>query len=266
MKLKTICLLSFLSLFYACGPKTNDAPQNQCTSVTNIKANASVTVIENGKPFNFTADSAKGLSCTWQIPGLSASSKFTNTIPAVSFANEGWYKVEVQNTCGQIKKDSFYLDVTMPQGSPLCSPGNNTITYSAPNHTNGTFTTIQISPSSIPNDVFTFNAYGAGTDFTIKFHPKYRTNNVLPEDGVYTTGTFTSNAGGPFGEYDLDKIYIVAITYSPATIYYKSEANRKIYVSKVNEKLKVTFCDLPFTGSSNGTPYSTNISLSATVQ
>lgn len=261
MKLKTICLLSFLSLFYACGPKTNDAPQNQCTSVTNIKANASVTVIENGKPFNFTADSAKELSCTWQIPGLSASSKFTNTIPAVSFTNEGWYKVEVRNTCGEIKKDSFYLDVTMPQGTLPCTIADNSITYTPANHENITFTKVQVDTTY----GYGFLCEGVGTttlgsSVTFRFNPIYRSQKKAPDAGVYTTRTYATGTGWAFGENDLDKVYIDIIAYG-GTNYYRALSNQNVYVSYINGKMKVSFCNLSFTGSSNTTINST---LSAT--
>lgn len=261
MKLKTICLLSFISTLYACGPKTNDAPQNQCTSVTNIRANAAVTTIENGKPFSFSADSAKGLTCNWQIPGLTASSKFTNSIPAISFANKGWYKVEVQNTCGQIKKDSFYLDVTMPQGTIPCSITDNYITYTPANHESVTFTKATVDTTY----GYQFLCEGVGltslgSSVTFRFNPIYRTQKKTPDAGVYTTRTYATGTGWAFGEYDFDKVYIDIIAYG-GTNYYKALSNQNVYVSYVNGKMKVTFCNLSFTGSSNTT---INSSLSAT--
>lgn len=263
MKITNILLVGVSTLLFSCGKKSSDTPQNTCASISALKVNSSTTVIQKGQTLNFSTDSLGKVTYSWQLPGsLSTVTSYKGNIAAVDFTHEGWYKLEVRNNCNEVKKDSFFVDVIMPQGSPACSPATNSISYSAAGHVSGAITSVSTQQSSIPNDAYLFSASAIQTELAVYFHPSFRTNNKQPDEGVYTTGSYNSYGNVSFGTSDFDKVFVIIITYSPATIFYKAIPNQKVYVTKVNGKLKATICDMAFNGSSNGTPYSSNVTLS----
>ena len=257
----------FIVVFIGCKKGTDPAPvpvpEIKCTSVTSIKATPAVTTIEKGQNLSFQADNLSGVSYTWKLPGGGTLTTAAGSVQNVGFGHEGWFYLEAKNTCNEIKKDSFYLDVTMPQGTGTCTPVENSISFSAANHTNSSFTNITQGETGITNDAYMMTAWGGGNELAISFHPSYK-NNKQPENGVYTTGEFNANGNRVFAENDLDKVFVTNITYSPTTILYKSVLNQKVYITRVNGKLKATICSMAMAGSSNGTPYNTNVTLSIT--
>ncbi|MEJ8756975.1 hypothetical protein WG947_08215 [Pontibacter sp. H259] len=269
MKFLALPTLTIALLFtFACSEKGDDpaAPAvEKCASLTTIKATSSATTIEKGQTLNFQAQSVEGVTYKWKIPGANELTTNTGSVQNIDFTNEGWFLLHASNSCKEIKKDSFFVDVKIPAGVPGCTPTPNTISFTAENHKTGTFTTITQGESQIANDAYYMRANGGGNELSIAFHPSYK-NNKQPEDGVYTTGTFSATGYPSFGEKDFDKVFIVDITYSPSTIYYRSTPGQKVYISRVNGKMKATVCNIPLTGSSNGTPYATNMSLSVTEQ
>jgi hypothetical protein len=253
-------LLTTTILFVSCKKGSNDSPgnNNQCASIATIKANPSLTTIEKGQVLSFQSPVINGVSYKWQTPSGTIISTAEGIISNIDFNNEGWYYLEAKNNCQETKKDSFYLDVTVPQGTASCTPADNAISFSAPNHPATSFTTVTQGETGIANDAYRLQASGGRNDLTIAFHPSYK-NNKQPENGVYTTGNYNQYGDIAFGSNDYDKIFVIDITYSPTTIYYKSNPNQKVYVTRVNGKLKASICNMSFAGTSNGTPYATDI-------
>ena len=254
-------ILSFAGCSKGGGGNNNQPP---CTSVSGVRATASATTIEKGQTLSFQTPVLSNVTFAWTIPGGTTVNAASGSVTNIDFANEGWYYLTATNTCSQTKKDSFYVDVTIPQGSATCTPAANSVSYTAAGHQSGTFTSIHQGESAVNTYEFIASGPTAG-DFTIFFHSSYKNNNQ-PPDGVYTTGTFNANGLPSFGANDLDKVFVIMITYWPTTIYYRSTPGQKVYVSRTGGKMKVTICDMPMAGSSNGTPYSTNMTLSATEQ
>lgn len=269
MKLLALPALTIALLFtFSCSKKSDDTATpvvNKCASLGTIKASSSASTIEKGQTLSFQANSLEGVTYKWKVPGANDINASSGSIQSIDFANEGWYYLLANNDCKEIKEDSFFVDVKIPTGVPGCTPTENTISFTAQNHSTGTFTNVSQGESQIANDAYKMLAWGGGNELTISFHPSYK-NNKQPEDGVYTTGTFSASGYPAFGEKDFDKIFIVDITYTPTTIYYRSTPNQKVYISRVNGKMKATVCNIPMAGSSNGTPYSTNMSFSVKEQ
>ena len=258
----TIYPALFAVVLTSCKKGSDPEPDNKCASVATIKA-ISASSIEKGQNLAFQADNVSGVSYLWKVPGGGTVTTSAGTVQNVDFSHEGWFYLEAKNTCNEVKKDSFYLDVTIPQGNAVCAPAENSISFSAAIHTNSTFTNITQGETGISNDAYMMYAWGGGNELEISFHPSYK-NNKQPENGVYTTGQFNANGLRTFSDKDFDKVFVTDITYSPTTILYKSVPNQKVYVTRVNGKLKATVCNMAMAGSSNGTPYSTNITLSIT--
>lgn len=242
----------------------SEIPPAQCSSLTGIKVNVSSTVLEKGQPLAFSASFANGLIFSWKTPAGRTVTSATSSIQNIDFADEGWYVLEVKNNCNQSIKDSVFVDVKVPQGEAPCSPFDNTVAFSA-THPGGTFTNVTQGESGIQNDAYWLNAWGGGNEFSVAFHPSYKNNNQ-PENGIYTTGTYNSNGNFQFGTKDYDKVFVTNITYSPSTINYKAAPGQKVYVTRVNGKLKVILCPMSFTGTFNGSTYYGLVAVSVTEQ
>ena len=259
-KLSAVIVTTTAVFMLSCNKNTDNPPgnNNQCASMTTVKATASSATIEKGQTLSFQSPALSGVTYKWQTPGGTQITSADGTISNVDFNNEGWFYMEAKNNCNEIKKDSFFVDVIIPQGTPSCSPANNAISFSAANHTASSFTSVSHGETGVPDDAYRLQASGGGNDLTIAFHPSFK-NNKQPENGVYTTGTFNANGNPSFGTNDYDKVFVVDITYSPSTIYYRSNPNQKVYISRTNGKLKASICNMSFAGSSSGTPYATDI-------
>ena len=257
-KLSAVILLTTTILFVSC-KKGGDSPgdNNQCVSMSTIKATPSSATIEKGQTISFQSPTVNLVTYKWQTPAGTVIRTAEGNVSNIDFTNEGWYYLEARNNCNETKQDSFYLDVTMPQGTASCSPGDNAIDFTAPNHQASHFTTVRQGETGVVND-YRLEASGGTNDFTILFHPSYK-NNKQPENGVYTTGPYNQFGNGIYGPTDYDRVYVIDITYIPTTIYYKSIPNQKVYITRINGKMKATICNMSFTGSSSGTPYATEI-------
>lgn len=243
----------------------NNNPGPNCTAVSGATASGSAASVAKGQPFTYSATSLSNVTYSWTLPGGGTSTTASTTINAVDFSNEGWYVVTVGNSCAQTKKDSVYLDVTIPQGTAPCTPTNNQISYSNPAHQTGTFNNISIGENpSIPG-IYEMTAWGTGpgtSSLTLTFHPSYKNNNQ-PPNGVYTTGTYVNNLPH-FGPTDFDKVFVTVITYTPGTILYKADVGGKVYFSRVGGKMVATICGIPMSGNMSGTPFTTNMTLAVT--
>jgi hypothetical protein len=263
-KLSALTLTTTAIFVISCKKGGDNPPENniKCASLSAIKATASNTTIEKGQHISFQSPTVQGVTYRWQTPGGMVFGTDDGELYNVDFNNEGWFYLEATNNCNEVKKDSFYLDVTMQQGSAPCSPANNSINFTAGDHPASSFITVSHGETGIPNDAYRLHASGGGNDLTIAFHPSYK-NNKQPENGVYTTSPFVSNWNIAFLANDYDKVFITNVTHSPTTITYKSNPYQKLYVTRINGKLKVSVCNMTFTDSSKGAPYVTDITFAA---
>lgn len=77
---------------------------------------------------------------------------------------------------------------------------------------------------------------------TIHFSHLFNTAN-LPPDGVYTTGTWDGNFK-QFSNRVVDSVFIDLKTNLPDYYFYTSVPKQKMYLKRVNGKIKITICNM----------------------
>ena len=170
----------------------------------------------------------------------------TVTINPCTKNDEGWYYVSVSNPDCTSMIDSIYISVINSPASPDCSPSNNTVSF-----------------TSIPNISFNRTNWDYDGDFNAKllhgepasgdqslniyFNPYWTTHEL--EDGAYNIYNIL--------DYDeADNKYGVYMVSRYSGIDFESTGG-KVYVSHVNNKLKVTFCSVTFNGYNGNTSFTT---------
>jgi hypothetical protein len=206
-----------------------------------------------GEKLLISADTFDGARFDWTRPD-GREDKDQEEIYVTDKANiyhRGWYKLWIgYNTCKAII-DSIYVDVKLPQGTPSCSPANNSASYS-----NG----ISIPTKNFNTIVSNGNViegYNGLGDFKLTFHGYWK--SVKLEPGIY----YTTHYSG-IGEKDgMDKIYIED-RYANERWY--GEENKPVYVSYVGGKLTITLCNIPIRATtSNGSALNSTVSAKLTL-
>ena len=241
MKKIPVYLLSAIVFFYSC-----EKYSNNCTQISAARARSNSPLIV-GQTLNIWTGEIDGTTYQWFGPNGFTSQYATESITNVQMNNGGWYYLIVNslddNNCS--KRDSVYVDVRLQQDTAPCSISTNTIMYnnmadmsfgSVFKNIESTYSLKSLHSSSISGDV------------NIYFAPYWR--DVEPQDGVYTS--YNSPAFDP-----VDPIFNkVTITATTNGIYWASQPDQTVYVSHVNGKLKVSFCNLQMSGS-NGSSFTT---------
>ena len=278
MKSLSIVSLFILTLFNSC--KKSDDPQNTatCSTLLSVKATPNSTTIAKGEKLIcnaiplFSGSLNSGVTYIWTISGEGVRTTASDSIVSIDYRHAGWWYAEAKNTCdGIIKKDSFKLTVTIPQGTPSCNNAvnNNVLSFTGFLTGNATFTNTKLqdaaldyNPSEVyfgiqanqPTDPLT-NAFGS---IAVVFHSQYKLTN-LPPSGIYTTSSVAANGHPVFGAGDFDKCHISYVAYNSAAgvVVYKSDPNQNIYITNQNGKLKAVLCNvvLPGTSSLTGLTY-----------
>jgi hypothetical protein len=273
MKYCFIFSLCTLFLFNSC--KKSDAAQDPaagCGTFLSVKATPSLATIAKGEKLTynasptFTGGSNRVLSYNWTIPGESGRTTAMDSIVNIDYKHKGWWYVTAKNSCdGTTQKDSFYLTVTIPQGTPSCINvvNNNKISFTDYIIGTETFTNTKMRDSTLDyggNEIYfgiqsnqpTNPINSAFGTIVIVFHPQFKLNN-LPASGIYTTTSIASNGRPIFGTNDFDKCYISYIAYNTTIgmVPYKSNPNQNIYITNQNGKLKAVFCNMVLTGTSS---------------
>jgi hypothetical protein len=272
MKSFSIVCLSILTFFNSC--KKSDDSQNTatCSTLLSVKAMPNSTTIAKGEKLIYSSNPLfagspnSGITYTWTIPGEGIRTTASDSIVSVDYRHTGWWYVDAKNTCdGVIKKDSFKLTVTIPQGTPSCNStvNNNVLSFTSFLTGNATFTNTKLqdaaldyNPSEVyfgiqanqPTDPLT-NAFGS---IVVVFHSQYKLTN-LPPSGIYTTSSVAANGHPVFGDGDFDKCHISYVAYNTAVgvVVYKSDPNQNIYITNQNGKLKAVLCNVGLTGTSS---------------
>jgi hypothetical protein len=156
-------------------------------------------------------------------------------------ADEGWFYMHANYPGCPIKIDSIYITVkNRPTISP-CNPANNAVKFSSIPDIAPATVSWSYDPSWKRR---VLKAYG-GTgypDFKIYFNTFWDAKE--PEDGEYGIAYMPAT-----NEYPPYTVYISSL-YSG--ILFEAGVG-KVYVSHVNNKLRVTFCNISFIGISGGT-------------
>ena len=244
MKIIFYSLLAIV-LFVSCD-KINGNNADECDNIKQVRIDA-------------TTDLDYGQTLKLLLPDLGINTYYSWTGPAnfnwtgkkyegtATLKNRGMYYLNISNVDCESKNDSVYIKVKLPQGVAPCTPTLNVATYN--NLANDSYTTIVKGIESSYNQ-FALSCSGVG-NLRVLFHQEWKTKE--PEDGIYTTISSPS-----FGQidYEYNKVFV---TTTKSSIFWSSQPDQKVYVSHVNGKLQIKFCDLIMSGS-NGTSYTTKIS------
>lgn len=259
MKIKVIQAFLMVSLlasaFMACTSDSNsDSSAETCNDLAGLSIQPYIPVTK-GEEIHLTADYLDGAYYYWTGPNNFESYNEHATVTSDAYYNDrGWYYVTISRDGCEDRVDSVYVDVKFPQGTPPCTLVNNKATFSGSvilaNQTFG-FMTWGEAPVG---DNYQVVANGTNGDMTMYMSPYWLTHDF--EDGIYYTTT------DPFPDYnEYDKIFISDVNGS---IYWACEANKPVYVSHVGGKVRISFCNISFSGSMGGPTYTTIISAQLT--
>lgn len=222
------------------------APTNPtCAKISTIKATATPATITIGENSTIAATDVANVNYYWSGPFSNGIYSRTLNINTAGLKDRGWYYVNASNSeCNNTKFDSVYLNVKLLQGTPPCTIPNNTCNNTLV--TSETYSSITRGISS-SYGVLSLSASTSGGDIKFLFHPHW--NTVEPEDGIYyTTNIPTFDPVNP----DFNKVFF---TMTKSSIYWATWADQTVYVSHINGKLQVRFCDLNMNGSLGGPVY-----------
>ena len=245
MRKNLILVLSCFIIFCSCRTR----PSN-CDNIWNarITSNSPVTI---GQTIEFGAPEVGGdRTYDWKGPHNYESHYPHITIPYAELENEGWYYLRVYAVNGDHcqREDSVYIDVKLKQGTPPCSTTANQATFN--NMSPSTYLTVKKMIDGSNGFVLKAISSSQG-DITVYFHPHWLTKE--PEDGIYTTQDIPS-----FGQldYNYNKVFI---QIQKDNLLWATRIGSEVYVSHVNGKLEVTFCNLSM-GAYNGYSFTTSTS------
>lgn len=220
--------------FFSC--KKNNS--NKCPTSTKLNtSNASPTI---GDAFTITAIKESDNDIFyWSGPGYSESTNSNElSINNAKYSNRGWYYCSKANSdCNTTITDSIFIDVKLSQQAPPCTVTNN---FFSSSNLVSDITLTSVKKHMDP----TFNAMGVygGDAFG---YPSLRVlfnsynGNVEPVDGVYmTTDKLT---------FDVTQEYnVVSVSFIYNGVFFHCQPNQKLYVSHVNGKIQVSFCNMVF--------------------
>ncbi len=192
----------------------------------------------------------------WNGPQTNLTNQSSSlNLDNIKLSQSGTYYCNLGNSeCNTSISDSIVIDVQLKQETPPCTITNNTVTASSiPGTTFGSVT------KSYGGSWNTLSLYGSAASFG---YPSYTVlfnsynGNVEPKDGVYTTTDVAT--------FDLfQEPNVISISFIYSSNYFHCRPGNKVYVSHVNGKLQVNFCNLefaspPFVTSCSGKMTQTN--------
>lgn len=229
------CAFLFSLIFSSCSRENND----NCPTVLKLTAsNLTPTVGDNLTLYAHNGQS----SYNWTGPKNFAIVKNDGSdslwFENIEINQSGWYQCSASLPGCNTLFDSIYIDVKYKQGTPPCALTNNVISgtgipdlqaSSVSKRFDGTWQSIVLYASGTfgyPTYTFIFNSYNGNTE---------------PKDGIYNTTDVQS-----FNPLQDANLIYAQCQYS--NIFFKTKPNQNLYVSHVNGKLKIAFCNLNFAG------------------
>lgn len=242
---RLLSFILFVHLLSSC--KKSDLNVNGYKCPENLKVTASSVTPTVGDDLTIYANTGK-IIYYWSGPlnfaVQTGDSRDRYQFPNIKIKQSGWYVVGASLPGCFTIYDSIYIDVKYKQGTPPCSLINNAI------RGNGVPT---LQASSVTKSFSrTYNGktlYAAGTfgDPTYTFLFNSYNGDVEPKDGIYITTNVPS-----FSPLQDENLIHVRCMYS--NFFFQSYPDQNVFVSHVNGKLRISFCDLNF-GGDNGNGY-----------
>jgi hypothetical protein len=244
---KSLIVIPFAIIFFSSCIKGLKKESN-CDKIASatITSNSPVTI---GQTIEFsTQEVGSHRTYEWRGPDHYSWSYPGNSITYAELKNEGWYYLFIYSLNGDYcsKSDSVYIDVKLKQGTPPCSLTANTSTFN--NMASDIYTAVaKMNDPGLSLKVLT-TVWPSQKNIGVYFHPHW--NWIEPEDGIYTT--YDIPVWGQT-DFNYNQLYIETVKNS---ILWTSRVGQSVYVSHVNGKLQVRFCNLDM-GGYNGTSFTT---------
>jgi hypothetical protein len=239
----TICLC-LVSLLPGC-QKNSDT--DNCLQIQKVRIIASKDSVNVGDTINLTVNEDPSIALfQWTQTNQPNVISYQDhlLIPSAQKSDEGWYYLSVSNPDCTTHFDSVYISVKSKAVPAPCTPPNNTVSFSSIPSLNPATVTWGYDNSWNRRTLAASGSFGY-PDFNIYFNTYW--DNREPEDGIYTITTMDATNDYP--------PYTVCITSLYSSVYF--EATGQVYVSHVNNKLRVTFCSIPLSGSLGGPSFTT---------
>ena len=232
-----LLLTAFITIFISgCKKKT-------CSTALQLSVTNATPSVGSSIDITASQDSENDVY-QWSGPGYPNNITNSNkiTLDNIKLSQRGWYYCNKGNTdCNTSLSDSIFIDVKLLQETPPCSLTNNYVSCS--NIPNVTFTSItkNFDPTFQGIALSASGSFGYPS-FKVLFNSYNGT--AEPLDGTYITTDRQV--------FDiLQEPNEVSISFIYASSFYHSHPGYNAYVTHVNGKLQVAFCNIIFGTSPN---------------
>lgn len=228
--------------------KTGYNAEDNCNTIQQVSIAGAKDLYYEGDTIDLKASVQPDIALfQWFRPGMNTLSTTTKLfIYPCTKSDQGWYYLHVSyEDCSSAKVDSVYISVQHNPADPPCTVENNTVSFSSIPSINLNSVSWGIDGSYNKKTLSGYYAFGY-PDINIYFHNYWKSHE--PEDGEYGLGSLLS--------LDDEDPYVVYITSKYEGLLFQANSG-SIFVSHVNGKLRVTFCDINFSGSNGSNSYQT---------
>lgn len=223
-----ISCIAFLSIFISCEKFSDKEP----CELKNIQITSNSPVIE-GWPIYLSTRPSQTERFNWAGPkGQITTQGAQNDIQVLNskLSDSGSYSVIVTNTFGCTEYNGNTFVKVVPPPSAPCNIANNTSTSSVIGIGDNTYTYVSFTN----NTAIAYPYLGSGSQaLQFRFF-----GNTAPKPGLYKTSG---------GLYSLDKENEVGSYISAFPNDFVNKQGQDVYVTRVNGKLQIAFCNCQFT-------------------
>jgi hypothetical protein len=231
-----VLFIGLTGILYGC--KKGSTEEKNCAGIQKVKIVAEKNSFYVGDEIYLNADGDEPATAyfSWthtnRVNNISTSPEVH--ISYAEKADEGWFYLLVTYPGCATKIDSVYVSVKNKPAISPCNSTNNAVTFSTIPDISPATVTWSYDPSWKRRVLQAYGGRGY-PDFKIYFNTFWDAKE--PEDGEYNIVTMAAT-----NEYPP---YTVTISSLYSGIYFESGVG-KVYVSHVNNKLRVTFCNIQF--------------------
>ncbi len=234
----------------SCIKDVEDVEENRfdadCEAIKKAKINVAKSTYYAGDSINFSTTKIINAQYSWQTSSsrgdVSISEKLF--IGSCTKGDQAWYFLSIGSFNCDPKFDSVYITVINKPVDAPCSPAKNMISFSSLENISTANAVLSIDRTVNFKKIRI--SQGIGYPTMEIFFPQYWNDKEF-EDGVYIT-----QATLDFGS----NVYGAQMSVTDQSIYFVAHPG-KIYLSHVNGKLRIVFCNITLTGSLGGPTFTT---------
>jgi hypothetical protein len=247
--------LLLVSLLISCiKERTGDTNSGGCDQLALLHTRT-FAAVTRGDAIQLAVAGAPDVYYQWSGPGNFQSNSQNPLVTSNAYYwHRGWYYVSMSlQTCSP-SFDSVYVEVKFPQGVPACTLTNNTGTFGgAVVLGDQSYSYVSFGPGIGGYEIEGNSSNG---DLRITMSSYWTTHPL--EDGIY----YTTNDPLP-DESEIDEVNIADVNQN---IYWVAEGGKPVYISHVDGKARISFCNISFSGDWGGNLYHTTVSAQVSQQ